>query len=276
ARAESAHDVAARVRGAQTRLRAAIDTADRATLQQLPHHVDATLQVLAGQVCVTLAARVGRVVDTALAELFRPDELVTVRAGLLRRGRPPVVLQPPQARAGAAEDKLLVAVGFWGGIGGGVGIGRLALLPLAGLGASAGLLVLPVSIALGLGAGWWMARTRRHAADRAQLRQWLSDVLADARATLDHTVAEQLIDAEQQVAIALEEALARRAVAIEDELRDVERALRLDAAERSRLIAAAQAGLTRVNAGQERVTALLGRLRELRDRPDSPSAGSLS
>ncbi|HEX2298396.1 MAG TPA: dynamin family protein [Pseudonocardiaceae bacterium] len=271
ARAESGHDVAARIRGAQTRLRAALDAADRARLQQFPHHVDATLQVLAGQVGAALTARVARVADAALAELFRPDELAAVRAGLLRHDRPPVVLQPPQPRAGTAEDKLLVAVGFSGGL----GIGRLATLPLAGLGASAGLLVLPVSLALGLGAGWWMARTRRHAADKAQLRQWLSDVLADARATLDHTVAEQLIDAEQQLAIALEQALARRAVAIEDELRDVEQALRLDAAERSRLIAATQERLDRASAGQARVTALLGRLRELRDRPDSLSAPHL-
>ena len=271
ARAESGHEVATRIRSAQTRLRAEIDAADRAALQQLPYHVDATLQVLAGQLGAALAARVGWVVEAALAELFPPDELAVVRAGLLRRGRPPVVLQPPQARSGTAEDKLLVAVGFSGGL----GIGRLAVLPLAGLGASAGLLVLPVSIALGLGAGWWMARTRRHAADKAQLRQWLSDVLADARATLEHTVAEQLIDAEQQLAVALEEALARRTVAIEDELRDVERALRLDAAERSRLIAAVQDRLTRVHAGQARVSALLGRLRELRDRPDSLPAGSL-
>lgn len=268
ARAESGHELAARVRDAQTRLRAAIDAADRVTLQQLPHQVDATLQVLAGQVGAALAARVGRVADTALADLFEPDELATVRAGLLRHGRPPVVLRPPQPRSGTAEDKLLVAVGFSGGL----GIGRLAVLPLAGLGASAGWLVAPVSIVLGLGAGWWMARTRRHAADKAQLRQWLSEVLAEARATLDHAVAEQLIDAEHQLALGLDDALARRAVAIEDELREVDRALRLDADERARLTAATQARLDRANAGQARVSALLGRLRELRDRPDSLSA----
>ncbi|MGH3910051.1 MAG: dynamin family protein, partial [Pseudonocardiaceae bacterium] len=245
ARMASTHDVAGRVRGAQSRLRAAIDAADRARLAQIPHQVDATLQVLAGQASAALAARVARVADAALAELFTPGELAAVRAALLRRDRPPVLLQPPQPRPGAAEDKLLVAVGFSGG----VGFGRLAVLPLAGLGATAGLVVLPVSIALGLGAGWWMARTRRHAADKAHLRQWLSDVLAEARAALDYAVAEQLIDAEAQLAMALDDALARRAAAIEEELREADQALRMDATERSREIAAGQAQLDQARAG---------------------------
>lgn len=264
ARMESAHQVAGQIRAAQHRLRGMIDTADRDTVRRLPHHVDATLQVLAGQLGAALAARVARIIDVTLADVFAPHELAAVRAGLLRRGRPPVVLHPPQPRSATAEDKLLVAVGFSGG----VGIGRLAVLPLAGLGAGAGLLVLPVSIALGLGAGWWMARTRRHAADQAQLRQWLSDVLADARAALEHAAAEQLIDAEQQLALALDDALARRTAAIDEELCEVDRALRLEAGERARLIDQAQARLAQARAGQARVTALLSRLRDLRERPD--------
>ncbi|MGH3903966.1 MAG: dynamin family protein [Pseudonocardiaceae bacterium] len=266
ARMASTHDVAGRVRDAQSRLRAAIDAADRARLAQIPDQVDATLQVLAGQASAALAARVARVADAALAELFTPGELTAVRAALLRRDRPPVLLHPPQPRPGTAEDKLLVAVGFSGG----VGIGRLAVLPLAGLGTTAGLVVLPVSIALGLGAGWWMARTRRHAADKAHLRQWLSDVLAEARAALDYAVAEQMIDAEAQLAMALDDALARRAAAIEEELCEADQALRMDATERSREIAAGQAQLAQARAGRARVAALLGRIRELRDRSLPP------
>jgi hypothetical protein len=50
----------------------------------------------------------------------------------------------------------------------------------------------------------------------------------------------------------------------------------MDATERSRLIAVVQARLDQATAGRARVAALLGRLRELRDRPDPLSAGSLS
>lgn len=265
ARVAATHEVAGQVRAAQARLRGTIDTADRATLAQLPHQVDAALQVMATRVSAGMAVRLGQVADAVLAELFTPDELAAVRAALVRQDQPApdnAALQPA-ARPATAEDKLLVAVGFSGG----VGLGRLAVLPLAGLGATAGLLVLPVSIVLGLGAGWWMARTRRHTADRAHLKQWLSDVLAQARSTLDRTVAEHLIDAEQQLALALEEALNRRVSAIEEELRAVDRALLMDAAERSRAMAAGQTRLATATAGQAQLAALLARIRELRDRP---------
>ena len=148
-----------------------------------------------------------------------------------------------------------------------MGLGRLAVLPRAGLGLSAGLLVLPVSIALGLGAGWWLARTRQHAADKVHLKQWLSDVLAQTRSTLDQVMAEQLIDAEQQLTLALEDALLRRVSAIDAELREVDRALRMADADRSRALAAGQARLAAVTAGQAQVAALLARIRELWDRP---------
>lgn len=264
ARVASAHEVAGQVRAAQTRLRAAIDAADRAGLAQLPHQVDATLQMMATQVAGEMAAALTRIAEATLAELFTPDELAAVRATLVRHDRPLVTWHPPPARPATAEDKLLVAVGFSGG----VGLGRLAALPLAGLGATAGLLVLPVSIALGLGAGWWMARTRQRAADKAHLQQWLSDVLAQARATLDQIVAEQLIDAEQQLTLTLDEALIRRVSAIEEELREVDRALRMADADRSRALAAGQTRLAAATAGQAQVAALLARIGELRDRAD--------
>ncbi|MFN2496801.1 MAG: dynamin family protein [Pseudonocardiaceae bacterium] len=263
ARVASTHEVAGQVRETQIRLRATIDAADRPALAQLPHHVDATLQAMAGQVGAAMSARVARLADTALAELFAPAELAAVRAALVRRDRPAVPLPPPEPRTGTSEDKLLAAVGFSGGM----GVGRLAVLPLAALGAPAGLLVLPVSIALGLGAGWWIARTRQHAADKAHLKQWLCEVLADARATLDRTVAEYLIDAEAQLALALEDALARQVASIEEELRDVDRALRMGVAERSRAIAVVQTRLAAATAGQAQVAVLLSRIRTLRDRP---------
>jgi hypothetical protein len=119
---------------------------------------------------------------------------------------------------------------------------------------------------LGLGAGWWMARARRHAADRAHRKQWLADVLADARAALDQVVAEQLIDAEQQLSLALDEALGRRVTAIEDELREVDRALRMDTADRNRELQAVRRNLAEAVAGREKAELLLARIRELRDR----------
>jgi hypothetical protein len=262
ARVESTHDVAGRVRTAQMQLRAGIDAAGHGQLEQLPFHVDVSLQAIAVHVSAGLAQRVARVADRALADLFTRDELAAIRAQLARCPRPPVVLRPPDGRPDTAENKLFVAMGFSGGL----GIGRLAALPLAGLGAAAGAVVLPVSIVFGLGAGWWMARTRRHAMDKQHLKQWLVDVLAEARSVLDQAVAEQMIDAEQQLSLALDDALGRRLAAIEDELREVDRSMRMDAAERSAALDSVRSRLTEVRAGQGKATALLRRIRDLRDR----------
>jgi C4-dicarboxylate-specific signal transduction histidine kinase len=128
------------------------------------------------------------------------------------------------------------------------------------------MIALPAAIVLGLGAGWWFTRARRHAADKAHLKQWLSDVLADARAALDHAVAEQMIDAEQQLSLVLDDTIARRLAAIEDELREVDQALRMDAAERARELKHVRGKLADALAGRDRAEALLRRIREVRDR----------
>src|SRR5699024_1881935 len=102
----------------------------------------------------------------------------------------PIALRPPDRRPPTAEDKLLVFMG----VSGGLGIGRAAAMPLVSIGVGAlNPVVLPVTIVLGLGAGWWMARTRKHAADKQHLKQWLTEAITDARSTLDQLVAEQLI-----------------------------------------------------------------------------------
>jgi len=268
ARVESLHEVGGQIRAAQAWFRRAIEEADRATLAQLPFQVDAALQLLPTRVGAALAHRLSRVIEAALAELFTTDERGAVHAEFARRGtgRAAIVLRPPDKRSASSDDKLLIVMG----VSGGLSLGRwalpLATLPLAGLGAAAGFVVLPASIVLGLGAGWWMARTRQHTADKQHLKQWLSDVLADARAALDQFVAEQLIDAEQQLSLALDEALGRRVAAIEDELREVDRALRMDAAERSRKLRATRSKLADAIAGRQDLELLLSRIRELRDR----------
>ncbi len=153
------------------------------------------------------------------------------------------------------------------GLSGGMGLGRIATLPLAGLGVAAlNPIVLPVTIVLGLGAGWWMARTRKHSADKQHMKQWLSDAIADARSTLDQLVSEQLIDAEQQLMLALDEALGKRIEAIEAELREVDRAMKMEAGERNREAQSVVKRLAEVRSGREKIDQLLGRIRGVRDR----------
>lgn len=261
-RVESGHEVTRQVREVQNWFRRAIDSADRTRLPLLPQQVDAALQLASSQVATDLSGKLTAVTEQALAELFSTEELEVIRSQFARGDQQPIALRPPDRRLPTAEDKLLVFMG----VSGGLGIGRAAAMPLFSIGVGAlSPVVLPVTIVLGLGAGWWMARTRRHAADKQHLKQWLTEAIAEARSALDQLVAEQLIEAEQQLALALEEALTKRIEAIDAELREVDRALRMDAAERGQRLAEVDRRIGAVAAGRERVDQLLGSVRALRD-----------
>ncbi|SDR07244.1 dynamin family protein [Actinopolyspora saharensis] len=261
-RVEVNHEVSDRVREVQSRFRREIDAADRTRLEQLPQQVDSALQLVSGRIAELLSTRLDEVAGSCLAELFSAEELNVIRSQLARGDRAPVALRHPDKRPPTAEDKLLVFMG----VSGGLGVGRAAALPLAGVGVGAlNPVVLPVTIALGLGAGWWMARTRRHAADKQHVKQWLTEVVAEARSTLEQLVSEQLIEAEQQLSLALDEALAKRVEAIEGELREIDRTLRLDSAERNRQLRTVDRRLEELTTGRQRVDKLLERIRALRD-----------
>jgi hypothetical protein len=262
ARVESGHDVNRRIRDVQSWFRQAIDAADRTALAGLPAQVDAGLRLVSGRLSDELARRLDRVAGASLAELFTDEELAVLRAQ--PAGGATVALTPraPERRAPTAEDKLLVFMG----ISGGFGAARVAALPLAGLGVAVlNPFVLPVTIVIGLGAGWWLARTRRHTADKQHMKQWLTEAIADTRSTMDQLVAEQLIEVEQQLSLALDDALGRRIEAIEAELREIDRTTKLADGERTKQLAGTGRRLTAAQAGRTRVAALLADIRALRD-----------
>lgn len=260
ARVDLGHESSRQMRDAQSWFRQQIEAAKRDQLQEMPQQVDAALQMISQRVSGTMAHRLNRVTDIALADLFSAEELDVIRAQFLRAGGPQVVLRPPDKRPPTPEDKLLVFMG----VSGGVGAGKIAALPLAGV-ALLNPVVLPATIVIGLGAGWWMARTRKHAADKQHLRQWLVESIADARSTLDQLVAEQLIEAEQQLSLALDDALARRIETIEAELKEVDKAIKMDTQERSRKLAELNRRIREVGDGRDRAENFLSRIRTVRD-----------
>lgn len=266
-RIENTHEVSREMRDMQTWFRQAIDVADRDTLAALPGQVDAALQLVSRRISYSVGARLNKIGETVLIGLFSPDELAILQAQYARAGQPPVVLRTPEKRPGTSEDKLMVMMG----ISGGVGLGKLATLPLGLFGAAAagtlGVIVAPVTIVLGLGAGWWISRTRKHTQDKQHMKTWLTDAIADARATLDQMVADQLIQAEQELSLALDDALGRRIGAIEEELREVDKAMRLGATERSKRLQVVNQHLAQVESGMETAKALLARIKSAKVKP---------
>ncbi|GGS19637.1 dynamin family protein [Actinokineospora fastidiosa] len=260
ARLENAHEVSREMRDLQTWFRAAIDAADREKIKTLPGQVDAALQMVTARIGNKVGNRLNQVADLVLADLFTADELAVIRSQFARAGGAQVVLRAAEKRTPTAEDKLLVFMG----VSGGFGAGKMAVLPLAGA-VAAPILLVP-TIVIGLGAGWWIARTRKHTADKQHMKQWLSDAIADSRSTLDQLVSEQLIDAESQLSLALDEALGKRIAGIEEQLREVDKALRLDVSERQKRVTVVNKRLTDVVAGRERAEKLLASIRTLRDK----------
>jgi len=260
-RVEIGHESSRQMRDAQAYFRQVIDSAKREQLTALPQQVDIALQTMSQRVSMALSERLNRVTNVSLSELFSAEELDVIRAQFARAGGPPVILRPPEKRPPTAEDKLLVFMG----ISGGVGAGKIAALPLAGV-AILNPVVLPATIIIGLGAGWWMARTRKHAADKQHMKQWLVEAIADARSTLDQLVAEQLIEAEQQLSMALDEALSRRIDAIEAEMKEVDKTIKMGAQERAKKISVVSKQLREVTEGRERAETFLSRIRSLRDK----------
>jgi predicted GTPase len=263
-RVENNHEVSRQMRDMQSWFRQAIDAADKDKLAVLPAEVDAALQLVSGRISYGLANRLNQVTDTVLGELFQPDELTVIRAQFARGAQAPIMLRPPDKRPPTAEDKLLVFMGVSGGLG--LARGATAAVGVGLAGAAAAIIAVP-TIVVGLGAGWWIAKTRKHAADKQHMKTWLTESIADARSTLDQLVAEQLIEAESQLSLALDDALGKRITAIEDELREVDKALRLDASERSKRLTVVNKRLADATSAHDRSEQLLASIRSVRDRP---------
>lgn len=269
ARVAAADDLAARVRALGTAMRGRIDDADRAGLAAIPRDLAAEVETLAAAVVEGLGTRLRGLVAATLADLVPAGELPSLRVadlGVTDVAEPGLV-PPPRTRP--AEDRLLVVAGASGGL----GLSRLALLPLLAVPiapVALGAALVPVSVGLGLGAAGWVARARRLAADRAHLRQWTAEALAEVRGDLDRVLADALITTEREVTLALDAALEHRARDLDDALAAAERAVRHAGADRTAADRAAAHTAAEAREGRDRAETLLRRLAALRDRVDLP------
>ncbi|MBO0840189.1 MAG: dynamin family protein, partial [Sciscionella sp.] len=266
ARLDMNQGVTRQIRELQSWFQKAIKAADKEKLQGLPSEVDAALQMVSGRVSMELSQQFNKLIEAALSEVFSKEELDEFRMQLIRGERQPIQLRALEKRTSSAEDKLMVSMGAYSGLGTGRMVGQM----FSGIGgtAAAGMLnpfTLVPTLVIGLGASWWIAKTRKQQQEKQHLNTWLTEAIAEARSTLDRLVAEQFIDAEQQMNLALQEAIDARIESIEAEVREVDKALKLEVGERNKRLAEAKKKLADVQAGQDRVEKLLGSIRALRD-----------
>lgn len=211
ARVDLTHQVGDRVRAAATTLRAELDRGGRTALRDLPQRLRDEVAALTVELdAATTAALTG---------------LGTGVLGVGHRvagpNRPPPTVADPQPRHRGVEDRMVIVVGASAG----VGLGRLVLSPLTG---SAGfdLIAVPLTLLLGGAAAWWLTRMRALASDRAHLRQWITESMAQVRSGLEQRVLTRLVDAEAEIGEAIGRAHRHRVAATEPALTEVDRALR--------------------------------------------------
>jgi hypothetical protein len=247
-------DLARRLRVLGVRHRDRVDTATRADLTALAELVAREVAAEAEAVVAGLGERLRALVVETLATLLPPAELADLRIPP-PEPRPPLPVPSPRR-----PDRLLVVAGASGGL----GLSRLALLPLLAVPVApvVGAALVPVSVGIGLGAAGWLAHSRWRAADRAHARVWLSEALTQARADLERVLVEALIAAEREITLALDRALDRRAAEVDAALRGVGEQVRRAAEGRARDVARAE----RARLAATRAQAVLARLALARDR----------
>jgi hypothetical protein len=201
--------------------RSHVDGANAMGRRRVPALIVEALGVVAADLSGQLAA-----VAAELAPLVGVSRSVPEVAAA---GAPAVPAEPARERP-PGEDRLLLLTGASGGF----GIARLAVLPAVGVPALLGPAWVPLSVGLAVFAAGWLFRAHRHAAERARLRRWLAETLAQARAHFDAVVADRLIDIEHRLSVAASAAGDERLAAIERELQQVERQLRRQDSEETR------------------------------------------
>ncbi|MFC5060846.1 hypothetical protein [Actinomycetospora atypica] len=246
ARVAAVDDLGRRIRALGARHRERIDTASRAGLADLGPEVARDLTAVAEAVVAELGERLRRLVGGTLAGLLSPAELARLRLPA-PEARPDVPVPAPRA-----PDRLLVVAGASGGL----GLSRLALLPLLAVPVApvVGAALVPVSVGIGLGAATWLARARRRAAERAHARTWLAEALGQARTDLERVLVDALIVADREITLALDRALDERGRALDAELSALAEQDRRD---RAREVRTAEA--------VARAEAVLARLAHVRD-----------
>ena len=229
ARVELTHETAREVREAGQMFRGSIDQADNAELKQMAFHIDAYVQAMTARAHGRLTEAMGRICHTVLRELFTPPELTVLVAQLATRPYSTLATRGHE-KPRNLDDTILTMTGA----GMGFSLSRLVtMLPAAALPAAFGVVLMPVSIVMGGAAAMYLVRSRRRMATKAHLKQWLMEVLGEVKAQIERNIAEQFIEADEQLTLALDDALTRQVAALDEMIREVDGALRLDASERA-------------------------------------------
>ncbi|GAC50481.1 hypothetical protein GOACH_25_00170 [Gordonia aichiensis NBRC 108223] len=214
-RAQSSADIATRVRelaaGAEHRSNAVTNADVEATATWL----DREIAGLVADIDAVTHARLDAVASSTLVGLDVDDPPVQ------RADEPMGTRRDVPSGRRTGEDAMVLVIGASTGI----GIGRLAVAPLASV-HTLQWISMPAALLLGLAVAVWVIRMRRAATTRAQVRTWVGEVLADARTRVERRVAMVLSEAESRIGGQLLRAYERQGRRIADEVAEIDERLR--------------------------------------------------
>ncbi len=212
-----------------------IDKASGAELKNLPQEVDRSLHALSVRLSHDLEACFRAVGERALTQVFPPNELQYVLRHLNARLRHALQTRPRPERGsgdGAMVAMSSAGIAMLAGRAGTYGAGLGA--SMFGLTGPANLLLPGIGIAVGLAAGAYMIFKRRSMTDKQGTRQWLREVLAEARAALSDEIMRRFTDLQYALTLALDEAIERRLQQLDAHIATIDKAMADDKAERTK------------------------------------------
>ncbi|WP_433607572.1 hypothetical protein [Prescottella agglutinans] len=224
ARIDLMHAAGTEVRAVSAAVRADIDRSGRRELATLPERMGE----LAGRAATDLDEVVGRRLTELAARAGVSDLPAAAPA-------PPDPPPGPEPRHRGVEDRMMVVVGASAG----VGLGRLAVAPISMVPAL-DIATIPVTLALGGAAAWWLAGARRLVAERVHLRQWVSDAAAHLRSQLEQRVLGRILETEAAVSARVIADSRAAGLAVDEELAAVDGEARRLAAQRSGRVASCE------------------------------------
>ena len=230
ARVDLMTDMGARVRALHAAARSELDRLRRSEFGAYPERLQQAVHDLTVAVDGTIDQRLSELTDRLGAA---PDNDRGIPP--CRRDPAPRVGPDPEPRHRGVEDHLMIALGASAG----VGIGRLLVAPFS-IVQALDFATVPVTLLLGAGAAAWVVRARGQVADRAHLRQWVSDALVNVKAQLEQRVVTALVESETALSDRIVRASTERIVEIDRQVAELEARLRRAAAEQPGQLAACE------------------------------------
>jgi hypothetical protein len=243
-----------------------IDKASGSELKNLPNEVDRSLHALSVRLSHDLEFRFRKVAERVLAQVFHPNELQYVLRQINARLRHALGTKP--RRDHNDQGGAMVAMSSAG----------MALMAgkgaaMAATAAAAGIVALPVGIAIGLGAGAYLLFKRKSVSDKQGTRQWLREVLNEARAALSDEIMHRFTDLQYALTLALDEAIERRLQQLDSHIANIDKAMAEDKAERGKRKAALAQEREGLRARIKQLDEVLVRVRQLLPAAPAESQG---